>query len=166
MVFLFLASVFAEIEGQRFVQRARDRVAFLRNTDRWGYGLPPYGFKIVDHPSGKGKALAHDEEAQRVLHEAAAQFLAGGSWTGICTRLNDAGVLSARDLHAARSGKPIKGSKWTVDRLRMMLQNPTTQGIKTTAPSRGPHQKQHLGKPVLDADGEPVMVGPLSLIHI
>ncbi len=56
-VFLILASVFAEIEGQRFVQRARDRVAFLRNTDRWGYGLPPFGFKIVDHPSGKGKAL-------------------------------------------------------------------------------------------------------------
>lgn len=39
-VFLILASVFAEIEGQRFVQRARDRVSYLRNTDRWGYGLP------------------------------------------------------------------------------------------------------------------------------
>ena len=51
-VFLILAPAFAEIEGQRFVQRARDRVAFLRNTDRWGYGLPPFGFQIVDHPSG------------------------------------------------------------------------------------------------------------------
>lgn len=38
-VFLILASVFAEIEGQRFVQRARDRNAYLRGTDRWGYGL-------------------------------------------------------------------------------------------------------------------------------
>jgi DNA invertase Pin-like site-specific DNA recombinase len=56
-VFLILASVFAEIEGQRFVQRARDRVAYLRNTDRWGYGLAPFGFEIDDHPSGKGKVL-------------------------------------------------------------------------------------------------------------
>ena len=161
-VFLILASAFAEIEGQRFVQRARDRVAYLRNTDRWGYGLPPYGFKIVDHPSGKGKALAHDEEAQRVLHDAAAQFLAGGSWTGICTKLNETGVLSPRDLHAARSGKPVKGSKWTVDSLRMMLMNPTTQGIKTTAPERSPHRKRSVGRPILDANGDPVMVGPPS----
>ncbi len=87
-VFLILASAFAEIEGQRFVQRARDRVAYLRNTDRWGYGLPPYGFQIVDHPSGKGKALAHDDDAQRVLHEAASRFMAGGSWTGICSDFN------------------------------------------------------------------------------
>jgi hypothetical protein len=46
------ASVFAEIEGQRFVQRAPARVAYLRETDRWGYGLAPFGFKIVDHSSG------------------------------------------------------------------------------------------------------------------
>jgi site-specific DNA recombinase len=163
-VFLILASVFAEIEGQRFIQRAQDRVAYFRHTDRWAYGLPPYGFQIVDHPTGKGKALAHDEEAQRVLHDAAAQFLAGGSLTGICTRLNETGVLSPRDLHAARSGKPIKGSKWTVDTLRMMLMNPTTQGIKTTSPDRSPHRKRPVGKPILDANGEPVMVGRPSFL--
>ncbi|BCP36429.1 hypothetical protein MINTMi198_17990 [Mycobacterium intracellulare M.i.198] len=44
-VFLILASVFAEIEGQRFVQRARDRVTYLRDTDRWGGGTPPSGFR-------------------------------------------------------------------------------------------------------------------------
>jgi site-specific DNA recombinase len=53
-VFLISALVFAENEGQRFVQRARDRVAYLRNTDRWGYSLAPFGFEIVDHRSGKG----------------------------------------------------------------------------------------------------------------
>ena len=87
-VFLILASVFAEIEGQRFVQRARDRVAYLRNTDRWGYGVAPYGFQIVDHPSGKGKALAHDPDAQQILHEAASRYLAGGSFTGIAADFN------------------------------------------------------------------------------
>jgi site-specific DNA recombinase len=161
-VFLILASVFAEIEGQRFLQRAQDRVTELRHTDRWAWGLPPFGFKVVDHPTGVGKALAHDKEAQRILRDAAAQFLAGGSLTGICTRLNGEGVLSPRDLHAARSGKPIKGSKWTVDTLRMMLMNPTTQGIKTSSPDRSPHRKRPVGKPILDANGEPVLVGPPS----
>ena len=161
-VFLILASVFAEIEGQRFVQRARDRVSYLRNSDRWGYGLPPYGFQIVDHPSGKGKALAHDPDAQEILHEAQRRFLAGGSWTGICSDFNTRGVLSPRDHHAARSGKPTKGSKWTVDNLRMMLMNPTTQGIKTTAPNRSANRKRPVGTPVLDENGEHVMVGPSS----
>jgi DNA invertase Pin-like site-specific DNA recombinase len=165
-VFLILASVFAEIEGQRFVQRARDRVSYLRTTDRWGYGLPPYGFKVVEHPTGKGKALAHDVEAQRVLHDAAAQFLAGGSLTGICHKFNQTSVLSPRDHHNARSGKPTTGAKWSVDNLRLILSNPTTQGIKTTPRPRKADGSRagsiRTGKPLLDADGEPVRVGPPS----
>ncbi|WP_078315213.1 recombinase family protein [Mycobacterium sp. D16Q16] len=151
-VFLILASVFAEIEGQRFVQRARDRVAFLRNTDRWGYGIPPFGFLVIDHPSGKGgKALDHDTEAQRVLHDAAAQLLAGGSLTGIAGGLNDDGTLSPQDWNRARGGRPTTGTQWTVDKLKAILSNPSTQGVKTAN-----------GKPVLDPQGEPVRVGPPS----
>ena len=159
-VFLILASVFAEIEGQRFVQRARDRVAYLRNTDRWGYGLAPFGFKIVDHPAGKGKALAHDVEAQRVLHDAAARLLAGGSLTGIVSSFNETGVLSPGDWYRAKSGKAIKGTRWTVDNLKLMLSNPTTQGIKAVSTDRS--VKRTVGKPVLDSEGEPVLVGPPS----
>jgi site-specific DNA recombinase len=159
-VFLILASVFAEIEGQRFVQRARDRVAYLRNTDRWGYGLAPFGFKIADHPTGKGKALALDVEAQRVLHDAAARLLAGDSLTGIVASFNKTGVLSPSDWYRARSGKAIKGTRWTVDNLKLMLSNPTTQGIKTVGTDRS--VKRTVGRPVLDAEGEPVRVGPPS----
>lgn len=150
-VFLILASVFAEIEGQRFVQRARDRVAFLRNTDRWGYGIPPFGFRIVEHQSGRGKALAHDLGAQSVLHDAATRFLAGGSLTGIAAGLNDDGTLSPQDWNRARSGRPTEGTRWTVDKLKNILSNPATQGIKTAS-----------GKPVLDAEGQHVIVGPPS----
>lgn len=150
-VFLILASVFAEIEGQRFVQRARDRVAYLRNTDRWGYGIAPFGFQIVDHPSGKGKALDHDAEAQDVLRDVASRFIAGGSLTGIVAGLNDAGTLSPRDWTRARAGRPTEGNQWTVDKLKAILSNPTTQGIKTAN-----------GRPVLDPEGEPVTVGPAS----
>jgi site-specific DNA recombinase len=161
-VFLILASVFAEIEGQRFVQRARDRVTYLRGTDRWGYGVPPFGFKVVDHPSGTGKALAHDTAAQAVLKDIADRFLAGGSLTGIVTYLNAVGVSSPADWHRQRSGKAPKGTRWGVDNLRMILSNPTTQGIKTTSPDRTARRKRPTGKPVLDAEGEPVRVGPAS----
>jgi site-specific DNA recombinase len=158
-VFLILASVFAEIEGQRFVQRARDRVAYLRDTDRWGYGLAPFGFKIVEHPSGRGKALGHDPEAQRVLHDIADRLLAGGSLTGIAADFNKSGVLSPRDWYRATSGKAIKGTRWTVDNIKLILSNPTTQGIKTAGTGR---VKRTVGRPVLDSEGEHVRVGPPS----
>ena len=149
-VFLILASVFAEIEGQRFVQRARDRVAQYRHQPRWAYGVPPFGFLVVG-PEGKAKVLAHDADAQVVLHGAAERFLAGGSLTGITTKLNDDGVLSPQDWNRHRGGKPTRGTRWTVDKLKAMLRNPATQGIKTAN-----------GKRVLDAEGQPVMVGPAS----
>ncbi|WP_104183756.1 recombinase family protein [Mycobacterium avium] len=138
-VFLILASVFAEIEGQRFIQRARDRVAFLRDTDRWGYGTPPYGFQTAPHPSGKGKTLVHDPEAQRVIKDAAKRFLAGTSLTRIAKDFNEEGIPTGR------------GGRWVTSTVRRVLSHPGMQGLKT-----------YKGKVVLDGNGEPVHVGPPS----
>lgn len=149
-VFLILASVFAEIEGQRFVQRAHDRVTQYRHQPRWAYGLPPFGFTVVDRPEG-GKALGHDSEAQQVLHDIADSLIGGDSLTNIASRLNANGVLSPADSRRHAAGKPTTGCRWSVNRVRTVLTNPATQGVKTAA-----------GKPVLDADGNPVLVGPPS----
>jgi site-specific DNA recombinase len=78
--------------------------------------------------------------------------LSSGSLTGIVTYLNQAGVSSPADWHRQRSGKPIKGTRWAVDVLRMMLTNPTTQGIKTAAPDRTAQRKRPVGKPILLAE--------------
>ncbi|MCP2626498.1 recombinase family protein [Mycolicibacterium smegmatis] len=164
-VFLILASVFAEIEGQRFVQRARDRVAYLRKTARWGYGLPPFGFKVVDNPAGPGKVLAHDASAQRVLHDIAERLLSGSSLTAIAAALNREGVLSPSDWRRVQAGKPTTGTQWHVSNLRMILTNPTTQGIKTIGADRNRGGKRYNGKPVYDDDGNPVRVGPPSFDH-
>jgi site-specific DNA recombinase len=150
-VFLILASVFAEIEGQRFVQRSRDRIAFLRGTDRWGFGAPPFGFKIVPHPTGAGKALDFDAEAQTVLSGIVTRFLAGDSLTAISAALNLEKVPSPQDWARIRSGIEPVGSPWRTKELTRILGNPTTQGLKTFKK-----------KIVLDSDGEPVRVGPAS----
>lgn len=149
-VFLILASVFAEIEGQRFRQRALDRVTQFRHQPRWSHGVPPYGMQVVDRPEG-GKCLAHDAEAQRVLHDIAARLLAGDSLTRIVTLLNDTGVPSPAERLRQRTGKPLRGSKWTIVSLTAILSSPATMGVKLAK-----------GKPVLDASGEPVLVGPAS----
>lgn len=150
-VFLILASVFAEIEGQRFVQRARDRVNFLRNTERWGYGLAPFGFQVVQNPNGPGKVLDFDAEAQKILSGIATRFLSGDSLTAISAALNSEGVPSPSDYSRIRAGKPPRGQKWRIKSVRDAMSNPTIQGIKT-----------YKRKVVLDADGEPVRVGPAS----
>ncbi|WP_280485340.1 recombinase family protein [Nocardia cyriacigeorgica] len=150
-VFLILAAVFAEIEGQRFVQRAQDRVISLRDTDRWGQGIPPFGFRIVDHRDGKGRALDHDDEAQKLLHTIARMFLGGDSLTRIANWLNESGIPSPMDWMRIRQGREAQGKKWTVSKLQSMLSNPTTQGIKSTQ-----------GRPRLKPDGTPIMVGPPS----
>ncbi|EHB44162.1 Recombinase [Mycolicibacterium rhodesiae JS60] len=151
-VFLILASVFAEIEGQRFLQRARDRVAFIKQTDRWGQGNPPFGYQIIKHPSGKGKALDLDPETQKILHRIAAELLDGRSLMSIATRLNKDGVLSPLGHYRKRTGSD-KGTdmRWTTSRVKWVLSRPIVQGLK-----------MYKGKVVLDGDGEPVRVGPPS----
>ncbi|MFE7797074.1 recombinase family protein [Nocardia sp. NPDC057440] len=152
-VFLFMASFFAELEGQRFVQRAHDRIGKLRATDRWGYGVPPFGFMVVEHPSGQGgKALAHDPEAQAVLHRTADRLFAGDSLTRMTYELSsNPETPSPRDWLRIRSGKPTRGEAWSTQRLKAILTSPATQGVKMI-----------LGRPLLDAEGVPVTVGPPS----
>jgi DNA invertase Pin-like site-specific DNA recombinase len=64
-MFLMLGAFFAELELNRFRTRALDGHRVLRQTDRWASGVPPLGFKTVDHPSGKGKGLATRRRGQR-----------------------------------------------------------------------------------------------------
>ena len=56
-LFVYLGSFFAQMELNRFKTRALDGHRVLRQTSRWASGVPPLGFKVVDHPSGKGKGL-------------------------------------------------------------------------------------------------------------
>lgn len=66
-LFVYIGSFFAQMELNRFQTRAQDMHRVLRTTDRWASGVPPLGFQTVDHPAGKGKALATDPEGRKLL---------------------------------------------------------------------------------------------------
>lgn len=128
-LFVYIGSFFAQLELNRFKTRALDGQRVLRQTDRWASGTAPFGYQIVDHPSGQGRGLAPDPAAQVVLHEAAARLLRGEPFIQITGWLNEA--------YPARH--------WYVSTVVDILTSPRTQGLKL-------HKRQT----VLDGDGQPI----------
>lgn len=142
--FVMIASFFAAIELNRFRTRSLDVRRTLRYTDRWVAGNAPFGFKVIPHPSGKGKTLATDEQAKRLLHEMAGHLLEGWSFNGIARELNDRGVITAR------------GTAWSTSAVVEALTSLKTQGVKM----RRKGSDIHHGDPVLTPDGEYIRLAP------
>ena len=96
-LFVYLGSFFAQLELNRFKTRAQDSHRALRQMDRWASGVPPLGFKVVDHPSGKGKGLATESAGKDLLHEMASRLLDGWSFIRIAAWCNENGHLTNMD---------------------------------------------------------------------
>lgn len=171
-LFVYLGSFFAQLELNRFKTRALDGHRVLRQTDRWASGVPPLGFKVVDHPSGKGKGLDTDETGKALLQSMARRLLDGWSFIRIAAWLNEpyadprcgtkhvqgcecreGAALTNMDRARVGSGKAPKARPWTVNTVIDGLTSPRTQGLKMTG--RGKRAMV-----VLDAVGEPVRLGP------
>lgn len=167
-LFVYLGSFFAQLELNRFKSRAADSHRVLRGLDRWASGVPPLGFRVVDHPSGKGKGLATDPTGKALLHSMARRLLDGWSFIRIAAWLNDAYVdprctedhvdtcecreaaaLTNMDRARIASGKAAKLRPWTVNTVIDGLTSPRTQGLKMTGKGKS-------ATTVLDAEGEPI----------
>jgi site-specific DNA recombinase len=148
-LFVYLGSFFAQLELNRFQTRAKDGHRVLRRTDRWANGCPPLGFKVVDHPSGKGKALDTEDDGNALLYDMAERLLDGWSFTRIASWLNETGALTNKDRARIAKGQEPQVNPWTVPTVRNTLTSPRTQGLK-----------MHKGTAVLDASGEPIRLGP------
>ncbi len=148
-LFVYLGSFFAQLELNRFQTRTKDAHRVLRGTDRWANGCPPFGFMVVDHPSGKGKALDTEDDGNVLLYEMAERLLAGWSFVRIATWLNETGALTNKDRARVANGGEPKANPWTVATVRNTLTSPRTQGLK-----------MHQRNVVLDADGEPIRLAP------
>lgn len=151
-LFVYLGSFFAQMELNRFKTRAQDSHRALRGMDRWASGVPPLGFKVVDHPSGKGKGLGTDETGKALLHEMAEKLLSGWSFIRIAAWCNEQGHLTNMDRARVASGKPAKARPWSVNVVIDALTSPRTQGLKMTGRGKA-------ATVVLDAEGEPIRLG-------
>ncbi|UTT48917.1 recombinase family protein [Rhodococcus gordoniae] len=171
-LFVYLGSFFAQLELNRFKTRAQDSHRALRQMDRWASGVPPLGFRVIDHPSGKGKGLATDEVGKRLLHSMADRLLDGWSFIRIAAWLNapyadprctrdhvpgcecrDTAALTNMDRARVAKGVPAKARPWTVNTVIDALTSPKTQGFKMTG--RGKNAMV-----VLDPAGEPIVLAP------
>lgn len=160
-LFIFLGAFFGQLELSRFKTRAENAHSVLRYTDRWASGAAPLGFKIVDHPSGKGRALATDPEGKEILYMMAGKLLEGWSFSRIANWLNDNDIRTPyqrdrlrRHLEAIAKGeKGFRGNPerpWTVYTVKSALTGLNTQGYKI----------RNDGAPILTPDGSLVRVGP------
>jgi hypothetical protein len=138
--------------------------AFLLPTDRWAGGMPGYGYLIVDHPV-KGKTIARDEHAARVIADIAERLCAGESVTGIARDLNERGELTSRDHLRVLQGKPTRSRDrntyrevsrelWSAPAIMNMMKNPRLLGYKINK-----------GKPAIGLDGAPVQIAAPVLTH-
>ncbi|OJY42237.1 recombinase family protein [Pseudonocardia sp. 73-21] len=163
--FLFLASLFGEMELRRIRSRTKGSHKKLKTTDRWAGGQPPYGYKVVPKPGG-GKRLAVDPVSSLVVQEAGRMVLAGMSMWEVADALTAAGhPTPAAYVAAAQEGTDRKekskrrkaaSTNWEQSSLGKILRSPATMGLKVT------------GRTVKDrtvargADGMPVrMADPL-----
>lgn len=152
-LFVYLGSFFAQLELNRFKTRAQDAHRAIRQMDRWASGVPPLGFKVLDHPSGKGKGLDTDETGKALLHQMAEKLLSGWSFIRIAAWCNEQGHLTNMDRARVASGKPPKARPWSVNVVIDALTSPRTQGLKMTGRGKA-------AMVVLDAEGEPIRLGP------
>ncbi|WED94034.1 recombinase family protein [Mycobacteroides chelonae] len=147
-LFVSMAAAFAQIELNRFKSRAEDMHRAIRPTTRWAAGLPPLGYRVVDHPSGRGKGLAIDPDAANLVREMADKLVDGWSFVRITEWLNESGKLTSQGRSRKARGLEPKG-RWTTTNVIEILTGYRTLGIKT-----------HKDQPVLDNNGEPIRLAP------
>ena len=152
-LFIYIGSFFAQLELNRFKSRARDSHRVLRGMDRWACGVPPLGFRVVDHPSGKGKGLDTDPEGRALLYQMAGKLLDGWSFIRIAGWLNEQGALTNMDRARQAKGHEPKARPWTVNTVIDALTSPRTQGLKMTGRGRK-------ATTVLDSEGSPIRMAP------
>jgi DNA invertase Pin-like site-specific DNA recombinase len=153
----------AQVEAQSIKDRVTGAMAAIRKMPlRWrGGGRPPYGYMPAPMPKehgGVGWTLVPDPDAVKVIERIVRELLEGKTVSAIAAGLNVDQVPSPRDHWAVKNerktgGKTggVKGNTkdrflWNPAVITRMLRNPSLIGWK-----------MHNGKPVRDAEGNPVM---------
>lgn len=153
----------AQVEAQSISDRVTGAMAAIRNMAlRWrGGGRPPYGYMPAPMPAefgGIGWTLVPDPDAVKVIERIVRELLEGATVSAIAVGLNADSIPSPRDHWAVKKGRKTGGKTggvkglvkdaflWNPAVITRMLRNETLLGWK-----------MHKGKPVRDAEGNPIM---------
>ncbi|MEV6076041.1 recombinase family protein [Streptomyces sp. NPDC052069] len=154
----------AQVESQSIKNRAGGAMAAIRRMPlRWRGSRPSYGYMPAPMPKehgGIGWTLVPDPDAVTIIERIVRELLEGATVSAVAAGLNVDSVPSPRDhwavkMECDKGGKTggAKGShvvrdvfKWTPTVISRLLRNPTLLGWK-----------MHKGKPVRDAEGNPIM---------
>ncbi|MEV7678836.1 recombinase family protein [Streptomyces sp. NPDC088341] len=152
----------AQVESQSIKDRVTGAMAAIRKMPlRWRGSRPPYGYMPAPMPAehgGIGWTLVPDPDAVKIIERIVRELLEGKTASAVAVGLNEDQVPSPRDHWAvkqnrAKGGRPGAKSgltkdafKWNPAVITRLLRNPTLLGWK-----------MHQGKPVRDAEGNPVM---------
>lgn len=109
-------ATFAQFESEQIGARVKSAQTHLVAEGKWRGGRRPFGWKPVEHESGKGYRLAIDPEEAAVVREVVERVMAGEHLHAIAGDLNRRGVRSAH------------GHPWVRGTLRQVLTRPTMIG--------------------------------------
>lgn len=130
-----ILAAFAEMEASTIAERTRAGKRAATQLRRWTGGGAPYGYEVVPHPSGKGKALAVNADEAEHIRAAVDVVLGGGS------------LYSAMRLLHERGSTPRKAAAWALSSVKVVLIGAAIRG-----------HVSHLGDVLRDAEGLPEVV--------
>ncbi|MGH4031075.1 recombinase family protein [Actinomycetota bacterium Odt1-20B] len=161
----------AQVESQSIKDRVTGAMAAIRKMPlRWRGSRPPYGYMSAPMPAehgGVGWTLVPDPDAVTIIERIVRELLEGKTVSAVAAGLNVDEVPSPRDYWAVKMKRNkggrtggAKGShvvreifKWTPVAITRMLRSETLLGWKI-----------HKGKPVRDAEGNPIMASETPIM--
>ncbi|MBQ0974755.1 recombinase family protein [Streptomyces sp. RK31] len=158
-IIINVLAAFAEYERDMITARITASKDYFRKRGNHLGGLAPYGFRVVGPVNDKRWVI--DDEAAAIIRECADELINhGASLSGLARNLTERGVLPPAEHARKRDGRKLRGQRvWHTTTLRDVLYSPTLRGWLVQA-TPGEKRGALTNQPVLDAEGNPISVGP------
>jgi len=157
-----LQASFAEKEAEAISLKVSEARAFLRQVGRWGAGRPPYGYRTVPNPDGRGYVLALDPVTSEVVRDLVQRVLAGESPNSLAVNLNARGVLTPADYWRVNGHQYVRKTEKRKLRGKLWDRSAVIHILRSEALLGYAHYQ---GKTVIGDDGMPVMFTDTPLIE-